>query len=288
MFSKRLADKIKTNFVWSVISENGERIPGPEELSEDPERNNSNSDAFQEEKMLSVAPLADVDPDVECADKCDVAERVEIADSVPNEPFDSPKDVEDQVDPDSIVRPFAVVGSWDDEDEESNTPPDHAEEPSGTISAGFVPVPCGLSGEIDELFDNSKRIFRAKDTLIKPPVEEKEEPEKEPEPQRPNVAFRTAATNRSTEGNILGTVLLPSEMIESSIFLSEPIISRTVSFLSESGPESEVVLEVVPRNAEPATEHKDDEKRPGKKAISIEFRTKTDKDRKTKDSKKCG
>lgn len=330
MFSKRLSEKIKTNFAWSVISEDGERISGSERLSEEAELNTSGSGAsplvasllatspsdsptqenLHEEEEFSLLQTSD-DTSINDETLNVEADDVEPSDQLDSEEAtDSCEPLNPQNDEEMSVRKFAVIGSWDDVEEEKTHKVEVSENtyygsykslygPYGvsgtssfdvgdtttdcadsTDSTEFIPIPCDISGELGEFFDNSKRTFRAENVSIKVSVVEEELIE-EPVSQKPSAAFRSAAMNRSlddadsNDDNYLGTVHLPPEMMESSIFLSEPIISRTVSFLS-NGELSESELKTEKDNLS------------DKKAVSIEFKTRSDKERKTNEPKRCG
>ena len=183
MFRKRLADKIKAGFAWSVISEDGERIPGNPEMEGE-----------------SKNP-----PDAESVSKKN--NRYENA-------FTS----------------------------EINAPEDKdcgKKKVSGTKGSDWT---------MEEMLDNSTLKFNPEFFQHKREKKQKEPVEQIPQVKRPTVAFHALADRKSDSGDVPVSILLPSEIVESSELLAETVISNSVSVLSCKEPQPSNTQRVFPNS----------------------------------------
>ena len=172
MFRKRLADRIKAGFAWSVISEDGERIPGNPE-TECESKNPSGAESVSKK-----------------------ANRYENA-------FPSEKNAPENK--------------------------ENREKKARELK--------GSDWTMEEMLDNSALKFNPEFYQHKREKKQEESNEQTPQVKRPTAAFRALADRKSDSGDVPISILLPSEIVESSELLAETAISKSVSVLSSEQPQ---------------------------------------------------
>ena len=173
MFRKRLADKIKAGFAWSVISEDGERIPG--------------------------------NPETECESK--------------NPPGAEPVSKK--------------INQYENAFPSEKNAPKHKEGRKKKVSE-----PSGSDWTMEEMLDNSTLKFDPEFFQHKREKKQEEPVEQTPQVKRPTAAFHALADRKSDSGDVPISILLPSEIVESSELLAETVISKSVSVFSSEEPQS--------------------------------------------------
>ena len=181
MFRKRLADRIKAGFAWSVISEDGERIPGnPETESESKNPSGAEPMSKKNNRRESALPSAK-----------DAPENKGSAEKKAN-------------------------------------------------------GPKGSDWTMEEMLDNSALKFNPEFYQHKREKKQEESSEQTPKVKRPTAAFHALADRKSDSGDMPISILLPSEIVESSELLAEAAISKSVSVLSSEEPQPSNTQKVFP------------------------------------------